>query len=264
MPGSDLLRFALEVAHAGAAEILPRFQNCAVSCKEDGSVVTDADLAAERAMRRLIEQRYPGDAILGEEEGGTPCVRGRTWILDPLDGTTSFSFSVPKFGTLVALLEEDQPVLGVIHLPITCESIYAETGCGCWSVRYGSAPQRVRVDKSVERLTDASISLAGVGGCELRDVSPTWRCTVLVRAAAGVEFIGDCVQYALLAKGRIHAAIDPFMRPWDTAALIPCITEAGGITSLLDGRRSNVVFGGSLVASCSARLHDEILSAIHV
>src|SRR4051794_19388902 len=101
-PLSDLLAFALEVARAAEQVILPHYQRCAVSLKADGSEVTDADRGAEAVMRQMIGRRFPGHAILGEEEGGAATPAAAQWIIDPIDGTTSFAVGVPLFGTLVS------------------------------------------------------------------------------------------------------------------------------------------------------------------
>ena len=267
MQGTNDLRFALELARAAAQEIVPRFQRyfgsrTTVTTKKDGSVVTEADLAAERVMRRMISERYSGDGILGEEEGVSPGSRDRTWVIDPIDGTSSFSLGLAEFGTLVALMEGRTPVLGVIHFPVASESIYAETGGGCWRVGESGEAEQVRVDDSVTRLTDASISVSHVEGSELRGSLANWRSARLISAARQLYFIGDCVQYGVLVRGHIHAALDAVMQPWDVAALLPCIYEAGGVASTVDGNCVDLVFGGSLLASSSRTLHDEILSAI--
>jgi len=260
---NELLSFALELAAVAAAEILPRFQACGMSRKGDGTIVTEADVAAKQAIRRHIRDRYPCHGIIAEEEGVTLGRESRQWVIDPLDGTTCYSYGVPKFGTLIALLEDGRPVIGVIHLPVTCETIYAQIGGGCWYVRNGASPRPVIIERAGLRLADARISLSGVDGCELRDTMAKWHFAGLLAQAGEVEFIGDCVQYTLVARGRFHAALDPIMQPWDSAAVVPCILEAGGVVSTLDGRYDDIVFGGSILASCGRRLHEEILTVIN-
>jgi histidinol-phosphatase len=263
MANTELLTFALELAAVAAGELVPRFHACAVARKEDGTVVTEADRVAEREMRQRIRARYPSHGIIGEEEGAIPGREDRQWVIDPLDGTTWFSLGVPKFGTLIALLEEGRPVLGVIHLPITRESVYAEIGGGCWYVRAGGRAETVRVDDTATRLSDAFVSFSGVDGSELRSPTGRWRFAGLLRRAREIEFLGDCLQYTLVARGRFHAAIDSVMQPWDSAAVVPCIREAGGVVSTLDRQYDEVVFGGSLLASSNMRLHEEMLAAIN-
>ena len=114
----ELLEFAVELAHVAEPSILSRYRNPTVSHKADGTEVTDADRKGEEVMRELIGRRHPGHAILGEESGaGGPADAEWRWVLDPIDGTASFSLGVPLFGTLVGLLRHGTPVVGVVHLP---------------------------------------------------------------------------------------------------------------------------------------------------
>lgn len=263
MANTEFLSFALELAAAAASEIVPRFQACDIKRKDDGSVVTDADCAAEREICRRIRARFPSHGIIGEEEGVSTWREHWQWVVDPIDGTMSYSLGVAKFGTLIALLEAKKPILGVVHLPMTRESLYAETGHGCWYARNGKAAQQVWVDTEAENICDARISLSGVDDSELRGKTARWRLSGLLNRAHEVEFIGDCVQYTLVARGHVHAALDSRMYPWDSAAVVPCILEAGGVVSTLDGRYDEVTFGGSLLASGNRRLHEEILNLIN-
>ena len=127
---------ALEVASRACdrarAEILPRFRNVAVETKSDGSPVTEADRAAELAIRAVLEEAFPEDAILGEEFGGSQKLARRRWIIDPIDGTIAFARGIPLFTTLIALLVDDEPVLGMIDLPAVNDRISGVRGSGVW------------------------------------------------------------------------------------------------------------------------------------
>ena len=262
-PGS-LLPFALRLAAAAEAEILPRLRQTRIEHKADGSEVTEADRAAEAAMRELIAREHPDHGILGEEGGEADGAGRYRWILDPLDGTAWFALGVPKFGTLVALAEGDEPVLGVIHMPATAETMWAERGGGCWYRDGDLAPRRVRVDASVTRLEQAYVSSSGVHETEMRPGRRERPLTLreVTRRAARLRFVGDCLQHLLVARGRLHAAIDARMAPWDSAALVPCLREAGATLSTVDGD-GDPVFGGSLLAASTPELHAEILGLLH-
>jgi len=158
----DHLTLALELTRIAEREILPRFQPVTVEQKADGTEVTEADRAAEAAMRAAIRTQYPGHGIIGEEGNDVNPGSDWQWILDPIDGTTWFALGLPRFGTLVALLEEGEPVLGVIHLPITNEAVYASSGAGCWYQQGKKGPTRIYVDDSVSHLSEAFVSSAGV------------------------------------------------------------------------------------------------------
>ena len=257
------LGFALELASLAEREILTRFRTAAVERKTDGTVVTEADRRAEHVMRDRIAARFPDDAILGEEHGRSgPESARRLWVLDPIDGTVWFTLGVPTFGTLIGLLEDGEPVAGVIHFPALGETVYAARGQGChWRLGEG-APQRVRVAPPA-RLRDARVSAGGPQGSDILPEQETAvNLTNLVRASGYFRFVGDCLQHALVCQGRLHAALDPVMKPWDIAALVPCAREAGGVATGLDGRNEGVVFGGSLLTSCDPSLHEEVLAAL--
>jgi histidinol-phosphatase len=258
-----LLEFALELARLAEAEILPRFRRVSYSLKPDGSEVTEADREAERAMREAIVRRFPGHAVLGEELGQSgPEDAHRRWVLDPVDGTVWFTLGVPTFGTLIGLLEEREPVLGVVHFPGMGETVYAARGLGCWCRRGGAAPERLRVASRLP-LRDAFVSAGGAHGSDiLPEAGTAVSLTTLIRGARKMRFVGDCLQHALVCQGRLHAALDTVMQPWDVAALIPCVEEAGGVATDIAGRREGLVSSGSLLTSCDADLHREILAAL--
>jgi histidinol-phosphatase len=140
--------------------------------------------------------------------------------------------------------------------------LYAERGSGCWLRRGGGAPERVRVARPVA-LRDAFVSAGGVHGSDiLPEAGRAVNLTALVRGARKQRFVGDCLQHALVCQGRLDAALDTVMSPWDVAALVPCVEEAGGVATTLEGRREDVVFGGSLLTSCDASLQREILAVL--
>lgn len=261
---NDHLDFARTLAHSAEAEILPRFRNVAVTRKPDGTEVTEADREAERQMRAQITERHPDHAILGEEFGATgPDDARYRWVLDPLDGTAGFTLGVPLFGTLVGLLEEGTPVVGVIHFPAIDETVYAARGQGCWFQSDDADPKRVRVDP-VDTLAAATASTTALHSSDViaaEDQTP-YRVTELVRRAGKFRFVTDCLQHALVARGRIHAAVDTIMSPWDVAALVPCVREAGGVAMTFDGKRDDVVFGGSLITASSDLLAEAVCEVL--
>lgn len=259
----DLLAIALELAQVAEREILPHYQRCAVDLKADGSEVTQADRASEQAIRALLAQRCPSYAILGEEFGGERDA-AQQWIIDPLDGTSAFALGMPLFGTLIAYAEHGEPLVGVIHFPVLGETVYAAKGLGCWFRRGDGEPQRVRVGAAT-RIEDAVISASGV---HATDIHPdrhgtAYRLTPLLHRAKKFRVCGDCLQHALVCRGSVHVAVDTIMQPWDIAALVPCIEEAGGIATSLGGQREGIVFGGSLLASCGENLHREVLQVLN-
>ena len=257
------LDFALTLTQAAEAEILPRYRHCLSGQKPDGSDLTDADLSAEKVMLQMIAQRFPDHAIIGEEFGASSTTQRYQWVLDPLDGTTWFVLGVPIFGVLVALIEDNEPIVGVIHLPAMGETVYAARGLGCWFKTRDSTPTRVHVASSVP-LKDAIVSAAGAHGSNiyLGDGKIAYNLTALIRRARKFRFCGDCLQHALVCRGRIHAAVDTIMQPWDSAAIIICIEEAGGIATTIAGERNGLIHGGNLVTACSESLRQEIADVL--
>ena len=252
---SSELDLALRLAQTAEDEILPRFRTVSVTRKPDGTEVTEADREAERVMRERLAEERPGHAVLGEEFGrGGPDDARYRWVLDPVDGTAGFTVGVPLFGTLVALLEDGEPVVGVIHFPAIEETVYAARGDGCW---FQTAEDEVSVSVDpVEALDAATVTTTALHSSDVAatDDQTPYRLTDLVRQAGKFRFVTDCLQHALVARGRTHAAVDTLMHPWDVAALVPCVREAGGVAQPLDPNADDVVFGDSLVTAGSESL----------
>jgi len=229
--------------------------------KPDGSEVTVADKAGERLLRRHLRAAWPRDAVLGEEYGGNLVRVGRCWLLDPIDGTASYVLGLPMFGTLVSLLIDGEPVFGCIHLPALRETTFAARGFGCWLTRDGARPRRVRV-AATRALSAAQVGLTSVKESDLARRPGAWRLADLLRSAGRLRLVGDCVQYALLCRGAIDAAVDPLMHPWDIGALAPCVLEAGGSISDLNGETARIVERSSFVAASTSSLRRAICGQV--
>lgn len=192
-----------------------------IEVKADGSEVTRADRDAEAAARAWIQRRFPGDAIVGEEFGAEGHPSERRWLIDPIDGTRSFVRGVPLWGTLVAVEERGILVAGAINCPATGDLLVAARGAGCW--HNGSRASVSSTD---------SLSQATILATDTRFRSSPWRA--LRWAALGDRVAisrswGDCYGYVLIATGRADLMVDDRMSPWDVAALIPIVEEAGGV-----------------------------------
>jgi len=259
----EILEFALSLSSHAGEFILPLWKNVAVDHKPDGSEVTEADRGAEQLLRRMIAARYPDHAILGEEFGGAHEREAEhLWLLDPVDGTASFSIGLPLFGTLIAYLRRGEVCAGVIGAHALGETVFAATGQGCWCQQDGGGPRRVRTT-AVTGLAEAFVVCTGIEATDLdpRDPKPFPRLSQLFRQARRFRWSGDCINYALLCQGRIDVAIDPRMNPWDIAAVVPCVREAGGVLTSLDGNE-DVVWQPNLVASANRALHEKVLESL--
>jgi histidinol phosphatase-like enzyme (inositol monophosphatase family) len=247
---AELLSVAIEVARAGGEKTLAHFnRGVAIEEKTDGTPVTVADREAEAAMRAVIARRFPGHAILGEEEGETAGDGVHRWIIDPLDGTRTFVRGVPLYGTLVGIEVHDEPVVGVIYLPALDEIVAAARGVGC---TWNGAPCRV---SPVSRLDDALVVLTDERSARARSEA----YAALTARVAMQRTWGDCYGYVLVATGRAEVALDPIMNVWDCAALLPIVEEAGG--RFTDWRGARTIRGGDAVATNGA-LHAPVLDLL--
>jgi histidinol phosphatase-like enzyme (inositol monophosphatase family) len=244
----EYLDFATDIAFRAGRQALSHFQTgVEADRKADLSPVTIADRAGEELLRRLIHERFPGHAVVGEEMGVSGDSRHR-WILDPIDGTRSFVRGVPLFGVLMALEIEKEPVVGVCYLPALDEMVAAARGEGC---RWNGRPARV---SAVASLEDALVSVTEAS--TLSDMHPTF-WNRLKKAAGTIRGFSDCYGHVLVATGRAEVMLDPVMNVWDNAALLPILEEAGGHFTDFTGRR--VIDGGSAISTNGA-LREAVLA----
>jgi histidinol-phosphatase len=237
----ESLAAAVEEVARVAGDIALRYYKTSlvVESKSDGSPVTIADRSAEQAARNWIEVHFPGDGILGEELGLTRPDSRRRWVLDPIDGTKTFVRGVPLWGTLVALCEGHEVLAGAAYFPPLGEMLAAARGAGCW---WNGARCRV---SSVATLRDATVLTTDERFAGDTDHLTGWRN--LARQAAVSRSWGDCYGYLLVATGRAEVMVDGIVSPWDAAALMPVVEEAGGIFT--DWKGTRTAFGGSAVAT---------------
>lgn len=192
-----------------------------VELKRDGSEVTQADREAEAAARGWIEKHFPGDGIVGEEFGVAGGSGPRRWFVDPIDGTRSFIRGVPLWGSLVAVEEGGTILAGAINCPATGDFVVACRGEGCWHNGTRSAVS------NTASISDAIILATDQRFRSHPDRAARW-ATLADRASISRTW-GDCYGYVLVATGRADLMVDDRMSPWDVAALIPIIEEAGGV-----------------------------------
>ncbi|MDQ1742383.1 MAG: histidinol-phosphatase [Pseudonocardiales bacterium] len=255
-PAADL-ELALRLADLADTVTTARFRSAdlVVHSKPDLTPVSDADQAVERLIRQRLATERPADAFCGEESG-TAGSGPRTWVLDPIDGTKNFVRGVPVWASLLALLVDGEPVLGVVSAPALGQRWWAARGQGAFCASLGQPPRRLRVS-AIGRLADASLSYASLSGWAeagrqqafLDLVGQVWRSRAY----------GDFWSYMLLAEGAVDLAAEPELSLWDMAALAPIVTEAGGRFTGLNG--VDGVQQGNAAASNSL-LHEALLTAL--
>ncbi|MDX1577886.1 MAG: histidinol-phosphatase [Gemmatimonadota bacterium] len=253
MDPDSLRPFAGELARASGQAIASMFRrdDLVVEAKDDESPVTAADRYAESLLRDRIRDRFPDHGIVGEEFGTENEDAEFVWILDPIDGTISFIAGVPLFGTLIGLLHGGDPILGVIHQPISGELVI---GTASGTTLDGRS---VRV-RDVDSLRKATLLTSDPD--DIEDHKDWGRFHALRRRAGLFRGWGDCYGYLLVATGRADIMIDPVLSPWDLLPLIPVVRGAGGVITTWEG--DDPVDGDSAVAAAPA-LHDEVLAILN-
>ena len=250
---SDDLGLALQMADEADALTLDRFGalDLHVETKPDLTPVTDADKSAEELLRGLLVANRPDDAVVGEEFGGTAVFEGRQWVLDPIDGTKNFVRGVPVWSTLIALLQDGVPTVGVVSAPALGRRWWASSGEGAFTSFNGST-RRISVS-GVSELDSASLSYS--------DLTTGWedrrpQFVELTDAVWRVRGYGDFWSYCLLAEGAVDVVTEPEVKLWDLAPLDIVVREAGGRFTSIDGAPGP--HGGSAIAT-NGLLHDEVL-----
>jgi myo-inositol-1(or 4)-monophosphatase len=251
------LAFADDLADAARAVILPHFRAQAeIENKADSAFdpVTEADRGAERAMRALIEARYPSHGILGEEYGEKKSADGWSWTLDPVDGTRAFISGLPLWGTLIALAFEGRPVIGVIDQGYLDERYVGFPGGARVTTRGATRPLQANACAHLKAATLATTDPFLFDGAEAGGFEMVRRTARLTRYGC------DCYAYAMLADGRIDVVVESGLKPWDVHALIPVVEGAGGM--LTNWRGGPAWGGGQVIASGDAGPHAEALVAL--
>jgi myo-inositol-1(or 4)-monophosphatase len=257
---NELADFARRLAAVAGKTILPLFRSPAAienkMSREDGfDPVTEADRAAERVMRDMIERAYPDHGVTGEELDAKPPKSEFNWVLDPIDGTRSFICGMPTWTTLIALTCRGKAILGLVSQPFVQE-IFIGGSYGSWSESaYGRRRLAVR-------------PAAGLSDAILTTVAPeiyrSERQKRVLRALSAqarmTRFGGDAYFFAMLAAGFVDLAMDAGLETYDIAALVPIIEGAGGIVTTWDG--GDATAGGDIIAAASPALHAEALAII--
>lgn len=251
------LDFALSLADDSRRILQGHFlSGLNVEWKGDNTPVTLADRSVEETLRGRMLKETPGYGIWGEEFGREAGSTGKEWVVDPLDGTKAFIHGVPLFGTLIALLDNGVPVVGLIDLPILGERVWAARGGGAFRSLNGGMGVSCRVS-TTSRVEEALVLDGSITTMEKLGHGPAWAD---LRARARLHRgWGDCYGHFLVATGRAEVMADPIVEAWDIAPMAVILPEAGG--------RFTAFSGGDGIAertglSTNGLLHDEILEAL--
>ena len=253
MAHSPFLAAALEAAHA-AADVVRHYyrRNLAITIKADKSPVTEADVETEKAVRAILEAKFPAHGFHGEETGTSALDAEYVWFVDPIDGTKAFVREYPMFSTQIALAHRGRLVVGVSSAPAYGELAYGEIGVGAWLDE-----QPIRVSE-VDTIEAAALS---TGNLKTLATGPRWAAFgALVGRLNRIRGYGDFLHYHLLASGRIDAVIESDVNILDVGACAVIVEAAGGRFTDLEGR-SLTPQSGSVLAS-NGRLHEALRAAI--
>jgi histidinol-phosphatase len=257
--GKTHLEFAHLLADISGEAILRYFRKPLAVKNKAGSAgydpVTAADRAAEKLIRKAVRQRFPEHGLIGEEFAPI-AGRGRyQWLIDPIDGTRAFITGSPLWGTLIGLLEEGRPILGLMNQPFTGERCWSDGRQARW--RTNDHARRIKT-RACSRLADAVLTAthpdmfaASADGSRFDAVKTRVRMT---------RFGGDCYGYCLLAAGFIDIIVERGLKTFDVAPLVPIIEGAGGIITTWDG--GPAAAGGRIVAAGDRRVHAEALAIL--
>lgn len=254
---SEDLALALRIADAADAVSMAQFDSAdlEIRTKADASFVTDADLATERAIRSLLADERPADGILGEEYGTTGDAT-RQWVIDPIDGTSNYLKGIPMWATLIALVIDGVPRVGVVSQPALGRRWWGATGLGAWTNGPSGSPRRIAVS-GVDAVSDASVSFQSIAQWDAEG-----RSDALLRLSRSVwrdRGYGDAWPYMLLAEGRLELVAEFDVKEYDIAAHVPIIMEAGGRFTDIDGRDS--IASRSSMAT-NGVLHDAFVALV--
>lgn len=253
------LQLACQLADVAGAAIRPYFRgDFGLENKDDASPVTLADRAAEEAMRALLKREVPRDGIIGEEFGKERDDASRVWVLDPIDGTTSFIAGRPIFGTLIALLQDGWPVLGIIDQPIAKERWIGSIG---QPTLFNGSPAQTR------RCRELSDAILGTTSPHLFSEHQAEHFLSLAGKVARRRIVygGDCYNYGLVASGHIDLVVEAGLKLHDFAALVPIVEGAGGMMCDWNGDALNAGSSGEVIAlGDSARLEDVLEALGHM
>jgi inositol-phosphate phosphatase / L-galactose 1-phosphate phosphatase / histidinol-phosphatase len=252
----DDLRLARALADAAALHSLRLFRTpLDVIAKADESPVTQADRAAETAMREILAAERPGDGIFGEEHGLERLEAERVWVLDPIDGTRSFITGSPLWGTLIALVRGGRVELGMIDMPVLGERWIGQAGRGAerngQPVHAGACREVARA-----RIVTTSPDIFDAAGWQAFDR--------LSRCCAMRRFGGDCYGYAQLAGGTIDLVVEAGLQPYDYLGPAGLIEAAGGVISDWQGRPLGIGSDGRVLAAATPELHRQALALLQV
>ncbi len=252
-----MLETAIEAARR-AGQIIAECYTAvhAITVKGYRDIATEVDVAAERAILGLIRERFPDHAVLSEEAGGSEIGEGITWVVDPLDGTTNYAHRLPGFAVSIGVLEGGEPLIGVVYDPLRDDTFVAERGGG--ATLNGTA---IRVSH-ISNLGHALVGLDWGRADAMRERTLAYLCRVARRCGTVRAWGSAALMLAYVAAGWLDSYFNLAIKPWDAAAGVLLVAEAGGRCSTLEGEPYRIDSPGCVATN--GLLHDELLAVMGV
>jgi myo-inositol-1(or 4)-monophosphatase len=269
MTAVDFAAFVERLAQVAGEVIIPFFRSAiGAEDKSKGGAfdpVTEADRAAEVAMRRLIRQTFPAHGVIGEEYGRDRPEAEYVWVLDPIDGTKSFISGLPMWGTLIGLMHRGIPVYGMMTQPFTRERYSGDGKRSRWrglALPRGDAPggewaTRTLHTRACASLAEATLMTTSPRLFDEADLAAYRRVEEPTRL---VRYGGDCYAYCALASGFVDVIVESNLKPHDIVALVPIIEGAGGVVTTWEG--APAAQGGRIVAAGDRRVHEQAIALL--
>ena len=263
MTAVDFFPFVERLAKVSGEAIMPFFRaSFAMEDKSGGGVfdpVTEADRAAENAMRRLIGEIFPDHGVIGEEFGDRDTAAEYVWVLDPIDGTKSFISGLPLWGTLIGLLHHGAPCYGLMNQPFTREQFFGDGQAAYW---VGRGAEGAAVTRRLRTRICADLDHATLMTTSPKLIPDPFRprYDALETKVRLTRYGGDCYAYCMLAAGHVDLVVEAGLNAYDIVALIPIVEGAGGIVTTWAGGDPSK--GGAIVAAGDRRVHEQALAAL--
>lgn len=265
---SSLLKRLKEIALSSFSIIEGRKNEVIFFEKNDLSIVSEADIETEKYIRDSLSALTPDIPVYGEELGCDIADDCRLyWLIDPIDGTTWYKLGVPVYGSLIALIQNGEPILGSIGFPAISTLVYAGKDLGCFISSGTSNSRQLLIESDQTEPTfveQSTITSSGIHGTStwIENGDTPWNLIAVLEKAKLFKFSGDCIQHVSVLNGASDAAIDTIMKPWDSAAIIICAREAGLIVMDLNGNQRGILNSGNLLTAKNERLAKSLINLL--
>ena len=261
----NILNEVVKIAKEAAVIIESSKSNADFFLKNDKTYVSEVDINVEKYIGLALKSLEPNIPVFGEELGIDGMNEQDTfWLIDPIDGTAWYRMGIPIYGSLISLIKNGEPVLGCVSLPGINQFCYAAKGHGCFIETTLLAKTAISIQEGETKLKNAVVTASGIHGTNvwLENGTVSWQIDKVFNTAKLFKLSGDCIQHVQVACGAIDAAIDTIMKPWDSAALIICLKEAGAVIMDLHGNQDRLLYRDSLLSAASMPLALELIKEL--